>query len=362
MRPSYWFIVKKRLGSRIEEQGYIHFESTSPDQYLVMAAVEIEQVQSENVDARSPHPELPAPPDPAEDRGVVPSINAAPADDGPVPEHIDVFKLAPVAALSLLSQNVDALVNFTGDIPPTPPLSTSNSPHSSPMPARTAWDSSKIRRMSGIGPPSSHTGEHIDGVPLKAPAIGSPEAHQSEPVHIIGDNSAPLHIQQGAIARKFYSKKPPPISTKDYLLRLHRYCPMSTAVYLAASLYINRLAVVDKLLSVTLRNVHRLLLAALRVAMKALEDLRYAHSRFAKVGGVSELELGRLEISFCYLTSFDLKVDELMLQKEAESIKDNRFGVATTASFDPKLPIGKQRKKFSDVVTHSPAEATSVTV
>ena len=79
---------------------------------------------------------------------------------------------------------------------------------------------------------------------------------------------------------------------------------MSTAVYLATSHYISRLAVREKLLTVTVRNVHRLVLAGLRVAMKALEDLSWPHGRFAKVGGISELELGKLEIAFCFLMDF----------------------------------------------------------
>jgi len=56
---------------------------------------------------------------------------------------------------------------------------------------------------------------------------------------------------------------------------------MSTAVYLASSLYIYRIAFVEKRIPVTARNVRRLVLAALRVAMKALEDLSYPHDHTA---------------------------------------------------------------------------------
>lgn len=72
---------------------------------------------------------------------------------------------------------------------------------------------------------------------------------------------------------------------------------MSTAVYLAASVYLHRLAVTERIISITRLNVHRLLLAALRVASKGLEDLSHPHKRFAKVGGLTELELSRLEVS-----------------------------------------------------------------
>jgi hypothetical protein len=99
---------------------------------------------------------------------------------------------------------------------------------------------------------------------------------------------------------------------------------MSTAVYLATSLYIHRLAVLERAIAVTRRNAHRLLLAGLRVAMKALEDLSYAHRKFAKVGGVSESELARLEISFCFLTGFELVVSEESLQNQWEMLRRGR--------------------------------------
>ncbi len=103
---------------------------------------------------------------------------------------------------------------------------------------------------------------------------------------------------------------------------------MSTAVYLAASLYIHRLAVLERAIVVTKRNAHRLLLAGLRVAMKALEDLSYPRSKFAKVGGVSETELARLEISFCFLAGFELVVDEQTLgsQWEMLSARERHLG------------------------------------
>ncbi|CAI7665120.1 unnamed protein product [Penicillium glandicola] len=96
-----------------------------------------------------------------------------------------------------------------------------------------------------------------------------------------------------------------------------KYCPMSTAVYLAASVYISKMTLVENVLRVLPKNMHRLVLAGIWVASKALEDLSYPHSRVAKVGGVSEHELSKLEISFCFLADFDLRVDAQMLMNEA---------------------------------------------
>jgi hypothetical protein len=128
-------------------------------------------------------------------------------------------------------------------------------------------------------------------------------------------------IQQSVLSKRFLSKREPPITLKEYLTRLHRYCPMSTGVYLATSLYITRMANVDRIISVNRKNVHRLVLAGLRVAMKTLEDLSYSHNRVAKVGGVGEKELSRLEISFCFLADFELRVDCEMLIEQARLLQ-----------------------------------------
>jgi hypothetical protein len=166
---------------------------------------------------------------------------------------------------------------------------------------------------------ASNTSSDIDGVNLRRTPIASPT---KEPYIIIGDNAEPLNVQHSAITRKFYSKKPPPISLEDYLMRIHKFCPMSTAVYLATSLYIHKLAVEERAIPVTRRNCHRLLLAGLRVAMKALEDLSYPHSRFSRVGGVSEGELARLEISFCFLTNFEFRTSKESLLAHAVQLRE----------------------------------------
>jgi hypothetical protein len=280
-----------------------------------------EAAQDETNTSNAPS-EPPAKPNPADDPGVVPSIGSPLPEEGTTPDELDIFVLSPVAALKMLCRYIDTLVRFTGDIPPTPPVrSRGHSPQRLTLSTPTP---SQQQSKNSLSIPSSQP-EHIDGVPFVKTPIGSPEAHLTEP-HIIGDHAQPVTIQHGHIARKFFSKRPPPISTTEYLMRMHKYCPMSTAVYLATSCYITRMAVVEKIVPVTPRNVHRLLLAGLRVAMKALEDLSWPHARFSKVGGVSEVELGRLEITFCFLMDFELKVDAEMLTREVLSLSTQATG------------------------------------
>ena len=287
-------------------------------------------------------PLLPPAPSPSADKGAVPSNKASEADlrDLSEVDKIDIFVLKPVAALKILCESLLVLVRITGDIPPTPPVRDSATPNSGMIEVEqdiVVHYSKDMRNEPGLA------GE--DAVPARAKTpIGSPEAHPAEALQIFGNSKDYLHVQHRVIIRKFYSKKPPPIALEEYLTRLHKYCPMSTAVYLATSLYIYRLAVIEKILPVTARNVHRLVLAGLRVASKALDDLVHSHTRFAKVGGVTEKELGRLEVCFCFVTDFALKVDKDMLLYHAEAMRDGIIALSSPATFQPKLPSIKERR------------------
>lgn len=52
--------------------------------------------------------------------------------------------------------------------------------------------------------------------------------------------------------------------------------------------------------------------------MKALEDLCYPHKRFARVGGVREGELGRLEVALLFLLDWEVRVEKWTMEEEAK--------------------------------------------
>lgn len=332
------------------------------------------------------------------------SATATPANNTPAPEPPtpvtvdgDIFKLKASEALRLLSASVELLVRMTGDIPPTPPPRTPTNPQMSDMqtekekivrthseknlarlrqqaamqdaaasaavaavPVKRPHDeahvggktklqaysaamSVQLASQQGSGDSShdeNNAGDQVDGVALRSD--DSPKPAGPSPYVIVGADSQPINLQHGAITRKFYSKNEPPISINQYLQRLHQFCPMSAAVYLATSLYIHRLAVEERAIPVTRRNAHRLVLAGLRVAMKALEDLSYPHTKFAKVGGVSETELARLEISFCFLTGFELVVGEEPLRKHWETLRDGKAAQMLQGMEVPALRLGRR--------------------
>ena len=216
-----------------------------------------------------------------------------------------------------------------------------------------------------LGSASASATQSVDGVHLRhephTPTATDPtatntnssstttgDAPSPEPYLIIGADSQPINLQHGAITRKFYSKNEPPISVGQYLLRMHQFCPMSTAVYLATSLYIHRLAVEERAIPVTRRNAHRLVLAGLRVAMKALEDLSYPHGKMARVGGVSEAELARLEISFCFLTGFELVVSDEILGRHWDTLRQGGASQALgRVDIAPTLKLGRRPREVT---------------
>lgn len=250
----------------------------------------------------------PATPNPSTDTGTKPSDPLPSADDeAALPdEPIDIFTLKPIAALELLCRSVTALVQTTDDVPPTPPTNRSRSCSPSPLTTQAEKESTTTQH------PADRPARPSSSPPRQPAPDSLPSRPATTDPHTIilptTTTPAPHLTQPAAILRKFTSKHPPPIPLHAYLLRLHQYCPMSTAVYLATNQYLHRLAVIEHVVGLTARNVHRLVLAGLRVAMKVFEDLSWPHRRFAKVGGVGERELGRLEVGFCFLMGWRLGI------------------------------------------------------
>ena len=61
---------------------------------------------------------------------------------------------------------------------------------------------------------------------------------------------------------------------------------------------------------ITSLNVHRMMLIALRVSTKFLDDQHHSNAYFAKVGGVSVDEFNQLEIAFLQALKYRLFVNE----------------------------------------------------
>ncbi|KAK1069190.1 hypothetical protein LTR74_004997 [Friedmanniomyces endolithicus] len=214
----------------------------------------------------------------------------------------DITAISGLAALQMLVEALQDLADAMGDVPPTPPVSRPTTP-------KTYIDSNGLRRTSS----SEATCSMV---------IGSPEAHPHEPITVaVGADAEETTLQRIAIARRFFSKTAPAFTIAQYLQRLHTFCPHSPGVYLTAAVYCHRLCVADLMVPATNRTIHRLSLAAIRVASKAVEDNKWTQDRISKVGGVSKKQLMNLEVTLCFLLDFDLGVTDTML---VESLKYER--------------------------------------
>lgn len=266
----------------------------------------------------------------------------------------DIFSVSPMAAMKMLAQTVQALANITGDIPPTPPVSrptTPRAPTSNPDGTVTppmAMDT--VIQSPNLGSSPSATSSHC----LPTIPMGSPEAQRDEPIPAIdvGADAEALALQHAAIARRFFLKSAPAFTLTQYLERLHRYCPHSPGVYLAAAAYIHRLSVSDTLVPATSRTIHRLSLAAIRIASKAFEDNKWAQERIAKVGGVSQRELQSMEVNLCFLLDFELfvRAEELgrrMFELQQTALQGIALHRRLSESFRMRIPSRHQPAPIS---------------
>jgi hypothetical protein len=295
------------------------------------------------MDPPSQHtPNPPSAPNPAGDAGVLPAFSSLSLQDAPSPptndDDMDIATMSRETAMKLIARAVVAMANSAGDVPATPPLSRPGTPNFAAL---------KGHRRTASRPATPIPAEKENHHPTE---LAPSEASHDEPTitHDVGAGALPEHLQRANMARKFFSKTVPKVGVEEYMNRLQKFCPCSTAVWLAAGSYIYRLCVVDKVVPLTYRTMHRLVLACTLVAMKALEDHRWPQKRFAAVGGVDEAALSRLELCVEFLLSFDVQFTK------PEKLKDStvqliRAGQAATmtsrlpSSFHLKMSNPKMR-------------------
>jgi hypothetical protein len=293
----------------------------------------------------------PSAPNPAGDAGVLPEFGNLALQDAPSPpaneEELDVLTMSRESAMKLIARSVIALANAAGDVPATPPLSRPGTP--SGKENVTGLRSGHRRSISRPATPIPAEKERHLNTTLDPAEAGHDEPTIAQDV---GAGALPEYLQRANMARKFFSKTVPKVGVEEYMNRIQKYCPLSTAVWLAAGSYILRLCVIDKSVPLTYRTMHRLVLACALVAMKALEDHRWPQKRLAAVGGVDEASLCRLELCVEFLLSFNVQIFTPEKLKEL-TISLQKAGVAATmstklsSSFNLKLGSPKLRRQVA---------------
>lgn len=94
---------------------------------------------------------------------------------------------------------------------------------------------------------------------------------------------------------RFHSSRPPPISIQDYIQRLRKYFRCSDECFVLALVYMDRIGRNNATMAVCDLTVHRLLVIAVMIAAKYLDDLFYDNRHYAKAGGMTTREVNVLE-------------------------------------------------------------------
>jgi len=109
--------------------------------------------------------------------------------------------------------------------------------------------------------------------------------------------------------RVFFSQYKQPFAMGFYIQRLVQYANCSTAAFMTALVYLDRVHAKCPSLALTEMNSHRLLSTALVLAVKFLDDEVYSNAYYARVSGLTTAELNGLETEMLRLLDWRLSVD-----------------------------------------------------
>lgn len=114
--------------------------------------------------------------------------------------------------------------------------------------------------------------------------------------------------------------KAPKISLFDYLVRIQSYSFLEKNSLITSLIYIDKLCEIGNIY-LTQYNIHRIVFAAILVAIKYNEDCTYSNDYYAKVAGINAKELYVLESEFLKLIDFKLFVDEKIFNNYAKYLE-----------------------------------------
>ena len=106
---------------------------------------------------------------------------------------------------------------------------------------------------------------------------------------------------------------------KNYLIRLCQFTKINESTIILILIYIDRICNINKF-TLTYRNIYKLILSSMVVAIKYNEDNFYSSEIYAKVGGLSIKELNYLEFHFLILIKFSLFIEKELFDKYYDNI------------------------------------------
>ncbi|XP_021905735.1 cyclin-U4-1-like [Carica papaya] len=106
----------------------------------------------------------------------------------------------------------------------------------------------------------------------------------------------------------FHALAKPNISIQNYLERIFTYANCSPSCFVVAYVYLDRFIKNQPNLPINSFSVHRMLIASVLVSAKFMDDVFYNNAFYARVGGISTVEMNVLEIDFLFGIGFKLNV------------------------------------------------------
>ncbi|XP_057963702.1 cyclin-U3-1 isoform X2 [Malania oleifera] len=139
----------------------------------------------------------------------------------------------------------------------------------------------------------------------------------------------------------FQGSRAPTLSIRHYIDRIFKYSGCSPSCFVVAHIYVDRyLHRTD--VHLTSLNVHRLLITSVMIAAKFVDDAFFNNAYYAKVGGLSTVELNRLEMKFLFSLDFRLQVSVETFGKYCSQIEKE-----ATSGLQIEWPIQTCRRKES---------------
>ena len=114
--------------------------------------------------------------------------------------------------------------------------------------------------------------------------------------------------------KPFMTESIPSLSIKDYLTRLSQFTKINESTIILILIYIDRIGKINKFI-LTYRNIYKLILASMVIAIKYNEDNFFSSEVYAKLGGLSVPELNYLEFQFLILIKFSLFIEKDLFDK-----------------------------------------------
>ncbi|KAL1322527.1 cyclin-U4-1 [Arachis ipaensis] len=157
------------------------------------------------------------------------------------------------------------------------------------------------------------------------------------------------HNQQQLLHQKisvFHGLTRPTISIQSYLERIFKYANCSPSCYIVAYVYLDRFTQRQPSLPINSFNVHRLLITSVMVAAKFMDDMYYNNAYYAKVGGITTIEMNFLEVDFLFGLGFHLNVTPGTFQAYCAHLQKEMLMMQPQLDFEnsSSLSLGKSLK------------------